>query len=109
MEINFPQNLPTPQPSEPTESYRKCKKRRTSSLSSRSDTRKGECELGLLNGEGTTGTGSTPISLSSGISSPALHQVSINMVCTAGQLSNLMSGLAGAGTCVNIKVETPPN
>jgi hypothetical protein len=36
----------------------------------------------------------------------ASHQVSINLSCTTGQLSNIMSLLASTGLVVNIKIDT---
>ncbi|KAL9617510.1 MAG: hypothetical protein Q9160_007721 [Pyrenula sp. 1 TL-2023] len=35
----------------------------------------------------------------------ATYEVAINMVCTGSQLKGIMGGLAGAGTCVNMKIE----
>lgn len=33
------------------------------------------------------------------------YEVAINMVCTGAQLKGIMGGLAGAGTCVNMKID----
>ena len=83
-------------------------KRPMSGLSfSRPDTGKEVRDLATLNSGSAaeTGSPSRKISMSQGTSSPALYQVSLNMVCTTGQLSSLMVGLADAGTCVSMKVD----
>jgi len=36
-----------------------------------------------------------------------MHQVSINLVCTTEQLSNIMTWLASIGSAINIKIDTP--
>ena len=33
------------------------------------------------------------------------YQVTINMVCTGAQLEAVMAGVAGAGTCVNMRID----
>lgn len=33
------------------------------------------------------------------------YQVTIDMVCTGAQLEAVMAGVAGAGTCVNMKID----
>ena len=37
---------------------------------------------------------------------PLSHRVSINLSCTTGQLSNIMSLVASTGLVVNIKIDT---
>ena len=62
----------------------------------------------LVGTEVDTSQASTDISMTSPTAqrrSSKTYQVSIDMVCTGAQLETVMGGVAGAGTCVNVKID----
>ena len=107
---SFSPTLETPQSLASFSSYPDCKKRRAGGLSpSRSETRKARNDLAILSDRAVSGTGSPSLFTDSSVPKSFLHHVSINMVCTAEELSHLMGGLAGVGTCINIRVDAQSN
>ena len=72
---------------------------------SRSDVSNGGHDLAVLSSESMTESNSSSMSWAADPSGSVLHRVSINMICTTGQLGSLMTELAGAGTCINVKVD----
>ena len=106
VDLGFPLTPQTPQYPAPNFQVPEPKKRRTSGLSAPLvDNEKGRHDPIKLTGGRTSSISYAPTPVSADEPNSALHRVSINMVCTAEQLSGLMAGLAGTGTGISIKVD----